>query len=360
MKHHLIFTAVLAATLYSCSGPQKPVDITDEKKKTESKFEIGTVSEKAMSSYVRLPGQLKPFNEVNIFAKINSFVKTINVDRGTLVHKGQLLAVLEAPEMASQVQSAQARFLQAQESANASREKYRRLKEAAKEEGAVSPLDLDNALSKMKADQAVVMSERSNAASVSDIQAYLNIRAPFDGMIVQRNVSAGALVGPGKSTDQPMLVLQDTRKLRLEVMIPETYVEKVDLNQKVSFVFNALPGQENTAYISRSANALGTQRSEAIEVDVNNKDQRLKPGMYGEVKIPLIFGAKSLLVPNNAIVRSTERQYVIKVINGKAVYADVKEGIAGDESTEVFGNLKAGDRIVLHAGDELKEGESIK
>lgn len=360
MKRHLIFTAVLAAALYSCSEPQKPVDMTGEQKKTDSKFEIGTVSEKAMSSYVRLPGQLKPFNEVNIFAKINSFVKTINVDRGTLVRKGQLLAVLEAPEMASQVQSARARFLQAQESANASREKYRRLKEAAKEEGAVSPLDLDNALSKMKADQAVVLSERSNAASVSDIQAYLNIRAPFDGMIVQRNVSAGALVGPGKSTDQPMLVLQDTRKLRLEVMIPETYVEKVDLKQKVSFIFNALPGQENKAYISRSANALGSQRSEAIEVDVNNSAQRLKPGMYGEVKIPLLLGAKSLLVPNNAIVRSTERQYVIKVVNGKAVYADVKEGIASDEATEVFGNLKAGDRIVLHAGDELKEGERIK
>ncbi|WP_345955746.1 efflux RND transporter periplasmic adaptor subunit [Mucilaginibacter sp. PAMB04168] len=359
MKSHFIFIAVLAATLYSCSGPQKPVDLTDEKKKIESKFETGSVSEKAMSSYVRLPGQLKPFNEVNIFAKINSFVKTINVDRGTLVHKGQLLVVLEAPEMASQVQSAKARFLQAQESANASREKYRRLKEAAKEEGAVSPLDLDNALSKMKADQAVVMSERSNAASVSNIQAYLNIRAPFDGMIVQRNVSAGALVGPGKSTDQPMLVLQDTRKLRLEVMIPETYVEKVDLKQKVSFVFNALPGQENKAYISRSANALGSQRSEAIEVDVNNRDQRLKPGMYGEVKIPLIFGAKSLLVPNNAIVRSTERQYVIKVVNGKAVFADVKEGIAGDESTEVFGNLKTGERILLHAGDEIKEGQLI-
>lgn len=206
----------------------------------------------------------------------------------------------------------------------------------------------------------MVLSEKSNAASVSNIQAYLNIRAPFDGMIVQRNVSAGALVGPGKSTDQPMLVLQDTRKLRLEVMIPETYVEKVDLKQQVRFVFNALPGQENKAYISRSSNALGTQRSEAIEVDVNNRDQRLKPGMYGEVKIPLILGAKSLLVPNNAIVRSTERQYVIKVVNGKAVYADVKEGIAGEESTEVFGNLKAGDRIVLHAGDEIKEGQIIR
>jgi RND family efflux transporter MFP subunit len=359
MKRKLIIIAGLAATFYSCSNPQKPVDMTAEKKSSESKIETGTVSEKALSSYVRLPGQLKPFNEVNIFAKVNSFVKQIYVDRGSVVHRGQLLAVLEAPEMASQVQSANARFLQAQESANASREKYRRLKEAAKEEGAVSPLDLDNALSKMKADEAVVLSEKSNATSIRDIQSYLSIRAPFDGMIVQRNVSAGALVGPGKSTDQPMLVLQDTRKLRLEVMIPENYVDKVDLKKQVSFVFNALPGQENKAYISRSANALGTQRSEAIEVDVINKGQRLKPGMYGEVKIPLILGAKSLLVPNNAIVRSTEREYVIKVKDGKAVFADVKEGINGDESTEVFGNLKAGDRIVMHASDEIKEGQVI-
>jgi membrane fusion protein (multidrug efflux system) len=360
MKLNIIIAAALAASLYSCSGPEKPVDMTAEKKASENKLETGTVSEKSVSGYVRLPGQLKPFNEVNIFAKINSFVKQINVDRGSLVHKGQLLAVLEAPEMASQVQSANARFLQVQESATASREKYRRLKEAAKEEGAVSPLDLDNALSKMKADEAVVQSERSNAASVQSIQAYLNIRAPFDGMIVQRNVSAGALVGPGKSTDQPMLVLQDTHKLRLEVMIPENYVDKVDLKQRVSFVFNALPGKDNNAFISRSANALGTQRSEAIEIDVTNNDQRLKPGMYGEVKIPLIFGAKSLMVPNNAIVRSTEREYIIKVVGGKAVFADIKEGITGDEATEVFGNLKAGDRVVLHAGDEIKEGQVIK
>jgi len=360
MKCKIIIAAAIIATSYGCSHSDKPVDITAGKEKSIDKMETATVTEKAMSSYVRLPGQLKPFNEVNIFAKINSFVKQINVDRGSVVHKGQLLAVLEAPEMASQVQSANARYLQAQEAANASREKYRRLKEAAKEEGAVSPLDLDNASSKMRADEAVALSERSNAASVKDVQAYLNIRAPFDGMIVQRNVSAGALVGPGKSTDQPMLVLQDTRKLRLEVMIPENYVEKVDLKQPVVFVFNALPGQENKAYISRSSNALSSQRSEAIEIDVMNKQQSLKPGMYGEVKVPLAFGAKSLLVPNNAIVRSTERLYVVKVVNGKAVYADIKEGIVNDTSTEIFGNLKAGDKIVLNAGDELKEGQEIK
>ncbi|MEN0054949.1 MAG: efflux RND transporter periplasmic adaptor subunit [Mucilaginibacter sp.] len=359
MKYQLFAALLLAATLCGCSHAQKPVDMTEKKASGKDKYETGTVSEQALSSYVRLPGQLKPFNEVNLFAKINSFVKQMNVDRGSVVRKGQLLAVLEAPEMMSQAQAANARYLQAQEAANASREKYRRLKEAAKEEGAVSPLDLDNALSKMKADEAVVLSEQSNAASILDIQSYLNIRAPFDGMIVQRNVSAGALVGPGKSSDQPMLVLQDTRKLRLEVMIPEAYVDKVDLKQKVSFVFNALPGQENKAFISRSANALGNQRSEAVEIDVHNNDQRLKPGMYGEVKIPLILGAKALTVPNNAIVRSTERQYVITIKEGKAVFADIKEGIVGDEYTEVFGNLKARERILLHASDEIREGQLI-
>jgi membrane fusion protein, multidrug efflux system len=364
MKYKIIMIAAVAALAAGCGGAQKPVDITKaeskETAKDASKFETGTVVEKALSSYVRLPGQLKPFNEVNIFAKINSFVKQIYVDRGSVVHKGQLMAVLEAPEMVSQLQAANARLLQAQESASASREKYRRLKEAAKEAGAVSPLDLDNALAKMKADDAVALSEKSNVTSMKDVQDYLNIRAPFDGTIVQRNVSAGALVGPGKSGDQPMLVLQDNQKLRLEVMIPENYVDKVDLKQQVNFVFNAIPGKQNSAYISRSADALGSMRSEAIEIDVQNKSGVLKPGMYSEVKIPLRSGAKSLLVPSSAIVQSTERQYVVRVKDGKAVFSDIKEGISTGDSTEVFGNVKAGEKVILHAGDELKEGTDIK
>lgn len=306
-----------------------------------------------------MPGQLKPFNEVNIFPKVNGFVQSVDVDRGSIVHKGQLLLKLEAPEMASQLAAANSKYMQAQENAVASKEKYQRLKEAAKEPGSVSPLDLDNALSKMKADEAMAQSERSTVSSVRDIQDYLNIRAPFDGMIVQRNVSPGALVSPGKGTDQPMLILQDINKLRLEVYIPEDYVDKVDLSKPVKFTFNAMPGKEQTARISRSANALGNMRSEAIEIDVQNKDRRLKPGMYAEVKIPMMSGAKSLLVPNNAIVRSTEREYVITVKNGKAALVDIKEGLAAHDSIAVFGNLTPGQTIIKNANDEIKEGTVI-
>lgn len=359
MKRNFIVIAFATLFFAACAGNQKPVDLTGQKTTNTKKYEIGTITEKALSSYARLPGQLNPFNEVNLFPKVNSFVKTVLVDRGTQVRKGQLLLTLEAPEMESQLQAANSRYLQAQETANASKEKYSRLKQAAAEPGSVSPLELDNALSRMKSDLAIANSEKANMGSVKTMQGYLRIYAPFEGTIVQRNVSPGALVAPGKATDQPMLVLQDTRKLRLEVAIPEDYVDKVDLKQAVAFTFNAMPGVAHTAKIGRSANALGNMRSEAIEIDVLNKDGQLKPGMYAEVKIPLLSGAKSLLVPNPAIVRSTERKYVIVARNGKAVLTDIKEGLTGKDSTEVFGNVKAGDQIILNAGDELKDGDTI-
>jgi len=355
----IILLAAATSMLAACSSNQTPVNMAAASINKKSAYETGIITEKALSSQARLPGQLKPFNEVNIFPKVNGFVKQLYVDRGAIVKKGQLLMTLEAPEMESQLQAANSRFLQAQENAIASKEKYQRLKEAAKEPGSVSPLDLDNASAKMKADDAMARSEQSNVASVRTIQDYLNIRAPFDGMIVQRNVSPGALVSPGKGTDQPMLILQDISKMRLEVFIPEDYVDKVDLQQPVTFVFNAMPGNDHTAKISRSANSLGSMRSEAIEIDVQNKNGQLKPGMYAEVRIPMLSGAKSLLVPNNAIVRSTEREYVVTVKQGKAVLVDIKEGLARNDSTEVFGNLKAGDQVINHPGDELKQGAVI-
>jgi membrane fusion protein (multidrug efflux system) len=358
MKYKSYLLIAVTSLFAACSGNNKPVDITAQTKQN-NKYQFASVSEKALSSSARLPGQLIPFNEVNLFPKVNGFVKEMLADRGSIVKKGQLLVVLEAPEMESQLQAANSRYLQAQENAEASKEKYERLKEAAKEPGSVSPLDLDNANAKMKADQAMTQSEHSNVESVRTIQGYLRIYAPFDGMIIQRNVSPGALVAPGKATDQAMLIIQDVHKMRLTVFIPEDYVDKVDLKQPVTFTFNAMPGQQETARISRSANALGSMRSEAIEIDVANKNGQLKPGMYAEVKIPMLSGAKSLQVPNNAIIRSTEREYVIAVRNGKANLVDIKEGLVSTDSTEVFGNLKADDKVVLHASDEIRQGDDL-
>jgi len=359
MKYRIHLLLLISLFFAACGGNQKPVDLTGASTAKANKYQTATVTEKAMSTSAKLPGQLVPFNEVNLFPKVNGFVKELFVDRGSIVKQGQLLAVLEAPEMESELQSANSRYLQAKENAEASQEKYQRLKDAAKEPGAVSPLDLDDALSKMKAYQAMAQSELSNVASVKTMEGYLQIYAPFDGMIIDRNISPGALVAPGKATDQPMFVLQDIHKMRLTVDIPEDYVDKVDLTQPVSFIFNAMPGQQYTDKISRSANSLGSMRSEAIEIDVENKNGQLKPGMYAEVNIPMLSGAKSLLVPNNAIIRSTEHEYVIAVNNGKANLVNIKEGLAGSDSTEVFGDLSPNEQILINANDEIKQGDAV-
>ena len=135
MKTKLIILVSAICFFAACSGNQKPVDLTETKATGTKKYEIGSITEKALSSYARLPGQLNPFNEVNLFPKVNGFVKQIFVDRGSQVSKGQLLLTLEAPEMESQLQAANSRYLQAQETANASKEKYNRLKQAAAEPG---------------------------------------------------------------------------------------------------------------------------------------------------------------------------------------------------------------------------------
>lgn len=354
-----MLATLITLLMMACNSNQTPANLTPSKEKKAVQTELVKVQTKGLQTNMILSGTLKPFNEVNIFPRTSGFLKSILVDRGSVVRKGQLLATLEAPEMDSRLQSANSRFAQYEENAQASKEKYNRLMEAAKEPGAVSPLDLDNARAKMRADEAIALSEKSNMGSVQTMKDYLKIYAPFAGTVIQRNVSPGALVSPGKPTDQPMLVLQDVRRLRLEVFIPEDYVNKVDLKREVSFVFNATPGQTRNAKISRTANTLGNSRSEAIEVDLTNDDGQLKPGMYAQVNIPLLSGANSLLVPNSSIVRSTERQYVIAVRNGKSVFVDIKEGLNTPESTEVFGKLKVGDLVIKEASDEIKEGQSF-
>jgi membrane fusion protein (multidrug efflux system) len=359
MKLKSFLIIIICLLFAACGGSQKPVDLTVQTKQA-NKYQYATVAEKVLSTSAQLPGQLVPFNEVNLFPKVNGFVKQVLVDRGSIVKKGQLLVILEAPEMQSELAAANSQYLRAKENAEASKEKYERLNEAAKEPGSVSPLDLDDASAKMKADQAMVQAEGSNVASVRTMASYLQIYAPFDGMIIQRNISPGALVAPGKTTDQPMLILQDNHKMRLTVSIPEDYVDKVDLSKPVQFTFNAMPGQQQSAKISRSANSLGSMQQEAIEIDVMNENGQLKPGMYAEVKIPMLSGAKSLLVPNSAIIRSTEHEYVIKDSVGKASLINIKEGLASNDSTEVFGNLKAGDKILIHASDEIKQGDKVE
>jgi len=312
-----------------------------------------------LSSFLKLPGELKPFEKVDIYPKVNGFVKEIFVDRGSVVHEGQVLMILEAPELDQQLQAEQSKLLQARESFNAGKDRYMRLSAASKTPGAISELDLVNAKSKYQADSAFERSEEANVSSVQTMRDYLTVKAPFSGIITERNVHPGTLTGPGfKSDNKPLLILVDNKKLRLEVFIPEEFSEKIDKNDKqITFTTGAWPGKSFTANISRSSNSLyDNYRSEAIEADVMNSENTFKPGMYVEVNLKVTSQLSSFLVPSSAVVTSTENKYVIVIQNGKTRFIHVKEGVSNNGKTEVYGDFNGDELVVKNPNAEMKEG----
>src|SRR5207247_5494671 len=167
--------------------------------------------------------------------------------------------------------------------------------------------------------------------ALKDLEQYLTITAPFDGIIVEREVHPGALVGPNPGA-LPLLRLQQISRLRLVVAVPETAVGGIVKGARVPFTLPAYPGETFFGILSRIAYSLDEKtRSMAVELDVSNPGKKLAPGMYPEVQWPVRTALAALLVPPTAIVTTTERMFVIRVRNAVADWVPVKRGApAGD------------------------------
>ncbi|HTA82492.1 MAG TPA: efflux RND transporter periplasmic adaptor subunit [Bacteroidia bacterium] len=346
--------------LTSCS--RKDSNAT-EKKPVADNYPVFHVVMAALPTTLRLPAQLNPFFEVSIYPRVTGYIKTLPVDIGSVVKEGQLLMEMEAPDVEQNSLSAQERYIKVQATYRASKDNYARLLNTAKTAGAVSPNDLQLAQSQMQSDSALCNSEKANWMAMESMKDYLTVRAPFDGTITQRNVHPGALVtaaNGGKAEMEPLLELQQISKLRLQVKVPETFATQLQDNQDVSFVVDALPGKTFTGKISRQANSLDDKyRSETFEIDVINSDNVLMPGMYAEVLLPLQGHSNACIVPQSAVVTSTERKYVIKVEDNKAVLVNVTTGNEDKGMIEIFGDVKSGDSVIEKANDEIKQGQVV-
>jgi RND family efflux transporter MFP subunit len=309
-----------------------------------------------------MPGELIAFQQVDLYAKVNSFVKTLTVDVGSEVKAGQLLATMEAPEINSQLSGAESRLKSLEAIYIASKANYKRLLETSKTPGTISPNDLDQALAKQESDYAQFQAAKAAYNEITDNRNYLQIRAPFNGVITARNVSAGAYVGPsGKGSELPLFTLQEQKKLRLVVAVPENYSAFISNRNEVNFSVRSLPGKTFTAKVQRLAGALDSRlRSQRIEMDVANNNKQLLPGMVAEISIPLPAQDSSFIVPETAIINAAEGVFIIKVNNGKTDWIRVKKGRTQQEKTEVFGSLVAGDSIITKANEEIRNGAPIK
>lgn len=319
-------------------------------------YKLMTLQPHQATGNVKLPGVMQPFEFVQLFPKVNGFVKDVYVDRGSAVKKGQVLLRLEAPEIEQHVSAARLKYTESYSLYLTSRDKYHRLLETSKTPGTVSSFDLQAAHSKMQADSDVAQGEYANYQAQQTMFNYLTVTAPFDGVITDRNIHPGALVGPGAQGNMPMLILQQQSKLRMVVNIPEEYTTQVKENSPVHFTVNAIPGKEYTGKIARTSGSLSDKfRSETIEVDVPNTDNIFKSGMYAEVILSTDGNKNAFFVPTTAVVTTTERKYVVVVRNNYKKWIDVTQGDQQKDSTEIFGDLHNGDNIIVNADYRVKE-----
>jgi RND family efflux transporter MFP subunit len=197
------------------------------------------------------------------------------------------------------------------------------------------------------------------AVAQGDLESFLlEVKAPFDGVVTERLVHPGALVGPG-SAGPELLRLEQVSRLRLVIAVPEASAAGIAPGKSVRFRVPAHPGREFTAVVARIPRALDPKtRSMAVEADVNNPRNDLAPGMYAEVEWPSAR-ARSLLVPLASVVITTERSFVIRVVGGKAEWVNVTTGATGGDLVEVFGPLARGDEVVKHATDEIRNRSRI-
>ena len=315
---------------------------------------------------LRLPGELKPLEQVDIFPRVGAFVKQVLVDRGSRVTKGQTLAVLEAPELAAQLARARSRWQAAQAKLSGTKASYGRLLRTSEEPGTISPNDLERARAEMQADQANVQAAYSELQASRELSNYLVVRAPFGGVISARNVSAGALVGPGGGQPSvPLFSLENNRTLRLEVAVPEAAAGQwLQPGATVPFTVAAFPGQTFTGVYRRHADRLSPAvRSELVEMDVPNPDGRLKAGMYAQVLVALPVAAEALAVPATAVFArpdAPKQAQVVRVQQGRAQWVPVRKGqLLSRDTVLVYGSLAPGDELVREASEQVADGQPV-
>jgi membrane fusion protein (multidrug efflux system) len=355
----LLFSLFILIFSSGCESSQgnKPDEVVAEKAKPA----IFILQKEKLSSAITMPGELIAFQQVDLYAKVTSFVKKLNVDVGSEVQLGQMLAVMEAPEINSQLSTADSRISSLEATYNGSKANYNRLLETSKTPGTISPNELDLAYAKEQSDLAQLQAAKSASREITDTKNYLEIRAPFAGVVTARNVSVGAYVGPsGKGSELPLFTLQEQKKLRLVVDVPEVYTSFLKNKNEVRFTVKSLPDDTFTASIQRMAGALDYKlRSQRIEMDVINKDKKLLPGMVAEITISLPGQDSSFLVPSTAVINSAEGIYVIRANRGKAEWVTVKKGRAEQGRVEIFGNMSSGDSLVVNANEEIRKGSEI-
>jgi RND family efflux transporter MFP subunit len=342
-----------------------------------------------MSRSLVITAEFKPFQEVDVMAKVAGYVKNINVDVGSRVKQGDLLAVLEIPEMAddqaradsvlsrSQAEVARARdeLKRAETSRNIAHLSYSRLADVAKQKaGLVAQQEIDDAQSKDLVAEAQVSAARSSLSAaeqqvqvstaelqkVKTLLEYTRVTAPFAGVITKRYADTGSMIQAGTSSStqvMPLVRLSENSLLRLVLPVPESAVPTVHIGQQVEVrvptLDRSFPGQ-----VARFADKLQTAtRTMDTEVDVPNPGLILIPGMFAEVNLTLNHRAAVLAVPVAAV--DAGNQVMVVGPDSRVAMRSVQVGLQTGDNVEIRSGLREGDLVVTSTRASLHDGQEV-
>jgi membrane fusion protein (multidrug efflux system) len=305
----------------------------------------------AITRFVTLPGEIKPYQEATLYAKVAGYLKTITVDKGDSVQEGVLLAELEVPELLAD----RSRYLAEVDVAGVD---YRRLSESQKKASdLVMPQVVDEARGKWEVAKA-------NLERTETLLKYARILAPFGGIITRRYVDPGAFIPAATSGGTPqsaaLLTLTDFSRVRLQVAVPEAEAPLVAVGQPVKLTVEGLAERRIEGKVTRFAYALAEDsRTMLTEIELPNPTLELRPGMYASVQIGLEHKNDALLIPAEALLVEKSGTAVFLVADNKAKKTRVQTGFNDGSNVEIINGLNPEQAVILVGKRTLTDGQAV-
>jgi len=353
MKNSLFIILLFLA--FACS--KKPEDKSAHEMKVDT-VKVFSLKKEKVKAQVSLPGELLPYERVEVHPKVIGYISALKVDIGSVVKKGQTLFLIDAPEIEARLGEAFGRLQAAKAKYQASLDTYDRIFNASKSDGVISENELQKARNQMLSDSSEYEAAKYSSASFKQVGKYLSLVAPFDGIITQRNFNEGAYVGV--ANEKPIVVIENNSKLRLRVAVPEALTGVSLKNNKAKFATKANPNQPTEAVLVRKAGSIDpATRTEIWEFEVQNQSNNIKPGAFANVALEIFREQDSFTVPFSSVITTLEKKFVIKVGKDSTRWVDVSQGLNLSDRTEIFGGLNEGDTIVIKGTEELKAKQRV-
>lgn len=325
---------------------------------------VSVVSPKqtAPSQELVLPGNVEPFITSPIYARTNGYLKKWYVDIGAHVKQGDLLAVIETPEVDQQLQQARSNLLTAQanlEVASITKNRYEGLLKS----NAVSQQDVDNAVGTYNANKAIVQADQAAVDQFTALVSFERVYAPFDGVVTARNTDVGDLINSGSSSavKTDLFHVAQPGMLRVYVNVPEEYSQGIKPGMTADLSLAEFPSRTFRGTLVRTAESINaTTRTLLIEIDVNNPTGTLLTGSYAEVHLKISEHKSTLILPANTLMFRSEGLRVGVVRGGKVVLLPVVLGHDFGDRVEIVSGLTASDEVIVNPPDSLVSGQAVQ